>query len=204
MTLKQRMAVAHLKVDDTKHLPNKVELAIGMKVMVLENISPNASLANGSCGIITDILLDPKEIIEDSNAPTIWLQYRPAAILFKPFAPPKIRFQGLPLGVVPIFPLHKKFKLGDKPSITLERTPVCTHTGIHIHGLQITRSGNRVCVIVDIAKPPSGALTAFNTYVSLSRSRGRHSIRLLCDFDEKLFTTHPNEELRKEDLRLEQ
>ncbi|KAH9008705.1 hypothetical protein EDB84DRAFT_1281004, partial [Lactarius hengduanensis] len=29
------------------------------------------------------------------------------------------------------------------------------------------------CVIVDIAKPPSGSLTAFNAYIALSRSRGR-------------------------------
>jgi hypothetical protein len=56
------------------------------------------------------------------------------------------------------------------------------------------------CVIIDLAKPPSGTLTSFNAYVALSRSRGR--IRLLRDFNEKLFTTHPSEELRKEDVRL--
>ncbi|KAH9030305.1 hypothetical protein EDB84DRAFT_1271462, partial [Lactarius hengduanensis] len=33
-------------------------------------------------------------------------------------------------------------------------------------------------VIVDIAKPPSGSLTGFNAYVTLSRSRGRDTIRL--------------------------
>jgi hypothetical protein len=57
-------------------------------------------------------------------------------------------------------------------------------------------------VIVDLAKPPSGNLTAFNAYVALSRSRGRSTIRLLRPFDEKLFTIHPSEELRKEDQRL--
>ncbi|KAH9943738.1 hypothetical protein B0H21DRAFT_695357, partial [Amylocystis lapponica] len=37
-------------------------------------------------------------------------------------------------------------------------------------------------VIVDIASPPSGSdLTLFNVYVALSRSSGRHSIRLLRD-----------------------
>lgn len=58
-------------------------------------------------------------------------------------------------------------------------------------------------VIIDLGKLPSGKLTAFNMYVSLSRGRGRSSIRLLRDFDEKLFTTHPSEELRKEDDRLD-
>ena len=58
------------------------------------------------------------------------------------------------------------------------------------------------CIIVDIGKLPSGSLTGFNAYVSLSRSRGGHLIRLLRDFNPKLFTINPNEELRKEDLRL--
>ncbi|KAF8424992.1 hypothetical protein L210DRAFT_797582, partial [Boletus edulis BED1] len=57
-------------------------------------------------------------------------------------------------------------------------------------------------VIVDIGKPPTGELTPFNAYVALSRSRGRDSIRLLRGFDEKLFTTHPSEHLRREDERL--
>ncbi|KAF8433224.1 hypothetical protein L210DRAFT_880780, partial [Boletus edulis BED1] len=57
-------------------------------------------------------------------------------------------------------------------------------------------------VIVDIGTPPSGELTPFNAYVALSRSRGRDTIRLLRPFDERLFTSHPNEHLRTEDERL--
>jgi hypothetical protein len=57
-------------------------------------------------------------------------------------------------------------------------------------------------VIVDLARPPSGTLSGFNAYVALSRSRGRNTIRLLREFDEKLFTIHPNEELCKEDAWL--
>ncbi|KAI9463712.1 hypothetical protein BJY52DRAFT_1115305, partial [Lactarius psammicola] len=59
------------------------------------------------------------------------------------------------------------------------------------------------CVLIDLARPPSGSLSGFNAYVALSRSRGRATIRLLRDFDEKLFTTHPSERLRKEDERLD-
>lgn len=55
-------------------------------------------------------------------------------------------------------------------------------------------------VFVDLAKPPSGSqLTPFNAYVALSRSRGRTILR---DFDDKLFTVHPSEDLRLEDERL--
>ena len=58
-------------------------------------------------------------------------------------------------------------------------------------------------VIIDIGRVPSGSLNAFNAYVALSRSRGRDSIRLLRDFDDKLFMTHPSSELAAEDDRLE-
>ena len=38
-------------------------------------------------------------------------------------------------------------------------------------------------VIIDIAKPPTGKLSLFNLYVTLSRSSSRHTIHLLRDFD---------------------
>jgi len=60
-----------------------------------------------------------------------------------------------------------------------------------------------VPVLVDLAKPPTGSITPFAAYVALSRGRGRDSIRLLRDFEDKLFTTHPSEYLRKEKIRLE-
>ena len=47
-----------LKPDDTSSLPNKIDLAIGMKVMVLLNIDTDSDLANGLHGVITDIILD--------------------------------------------------------------------------------------------------------------------------------------------------
>jgi hypothetical protein len=58
-------------------------------------------------------------------------------------------------------------------------------------------------VIVDLAKPLLGKLNSFNTYVTLLRSHGTNTIRLLQDFDKRLFTVHPNEHLRQEDVRLE-
>ena len=59
-------------------------------------------------------------------------------------------------------------------------------------------------VIVDIAKPPSGTLTWFNLYVALSRSSGRDTIRLLRDFDERLFLQSHDLDLMDEDDRLEE
>ena len=58
-------------------------------------------------------------------------------------------------------------------------------------------------VIIDIAKPPTGKLSLFNLYVALSRSSGRHTIRLLHDFDEHIFHSPHDEYLLQEDDRLE-
>lgn len=58
-------------------------------------------------------------------------------------------------------------------------------------------------VLVDIATPPTGGLNLFNLYVALSRSSGRSTIRLLRDFDEKLFQASHTPELIAEDDRLE-
>jgi hypothetical protein len=64
LTRKQQLQVAELKLDETNRLQNKIELAVGMKTMVLMNLATNADLANGSRGIITDIILDPREPVQ--------------------------------------------------------------------------------------------------------------------------------------------
>ena len=59
-------------------------------------------------------------------------------------------------------------------------------------------------VLVDIATPLTGGLNLFNLYVALSRSSGQSTIRLLRDFDEKLFQMSHKPELITEDDRLEE
>jgi len=59
-------------------------------------------------------------------------------------------------------------------------------------------------VIVDIGPTKRFPVDPFTAYVALSRSRGRKSIRLLQDFDKRIFTKHLSDELRDEDERLEQ
>lgn len=105
LTRTQQLAIAHLKLDKTNHLPNKIDLAIGMKAMVLSNIAPNADLANGSQGIISDIILHPDEILPSPITPTVHLQYPPAAMLFTPLDSHGIKLDSLPQGTIPILPL---------------------------------------------------------------------------------------------------
>ncbi|KJA26929.1 hypothetical protein HYPSUDRAFT_84327 [Hypholoma sublateritium FD-334 SS-4] len=75
--------------------------------------------------------------------------------------------------------------------------PVLHNPRICIHGLQVARADNRACHNRLIGKYPTGKLSPFSTYVSLS-SLGRDAIRLLRDFDEDLFQHHPSEYLRKD------
>ena len=56
---------------------------------------------------------------------------------------------------------------------------------------------------VDIRKPPPPCnLDSFSAYVALLCSKGYETIRLLGNFDDNLFTKHPLEDLRQEDLRV--
>ena len=194
----QRLAVAQLKADDTNKLPNVVELALDMRAMVLLNMATDADLANGSRGVIKDIILDPRETGIPDETNTVYLSYPPAAILFAPLNGERATFPGLPEGTVPIFPSKTLFRLHGKMVHRQQYalTPTYAFTDFKSQGQTIES------VIMDLARPPSSFLSAFNAYVALSRSRGRDTIRLLRDFDEKLFTVHPNEELRAEDDRL--
>ena len=201
LTKRQRLATAHLTLDETQKLPHKIEIVKGMKAMILMNISTDSDLANGSRGIIEDIILNPREG-EHTKSSSICLRYPPAVILFRPLFGRNRTFPGLPVGVVPVFPTRKRFKIGGRSGVVIDReqyalTPAYAFTDFKSQGQTIES------VIVDLARPPSGKLTGFNAYVTLSRSRGKSTIRLLRDFDEKLFTVHPNEHLRREDARLE-
>ena len=197
----KNLQIAYLKWDQTNHLPNKLEFSIVMKTMVLMNISMDSDLANRSRGIIKDIIPDPRETLHPNNPSSVILNFPPLAFFFRPLLCPKKKSPGLDNGVIPIYPMCKTFKLGGRTGTTIERiqipiTPTYTFTDLKSQGQMIET------VIVDLAKPPTGTLSSFNAYVALSQSRGRNYICLLRDFDDKIFTTHPNEDLRKEDKRL--
>jgi hypothetical protein len=114
----------------------------------------------------------------------------------------KKNLPGLPPETIPIFPLRCSFSLKGVTKTVIDReqyalTPAYAFTDYKAQG-QTMES-----VIIDLAKPLSGKLTAFNAYVTLSHGRGRPTIRLLRDLKDKLFTTHPSDELQKEDERLD-
>jgi hypothetical protein len=207
LTSKERLTVAQMEISNTEHLENRVELAVGMEAMVTQNISTDASLANGSRGVVVDIVLDPhegwhKNELDDEGVLT--LMYPPAMVLFKPYQKPVIEpLPGLLPTQIPVFPFKANFHIGGKKKgtkITRHQMPLTQGYVFTDHKSQGQTLEN---VVVDIGKLSCFPINAFAAYVALSRSRGRHKIRLLRDFDSKLFTTHPCLDLRDEDQRLE-
>ena len=191
LTAPQKLAIAHFNLDDTNCLPGRVEVAIGMEVMILSNIASRAGLANGSQGTISNIILDPRELFNMFPHSSCRLLYPLSAILFSPLITLTIQIPGLPPATLPIFPLTKKFKLGTN-SITRTQyslTPAYMFTDYKAQGQTVES------VIVDLGKPPTGTLTGFTVYVALSHSRSRPNIRLLWPFDHTLFMVHLSENL---------
>ena len=92
-----------------------------MNAMVIFNIAPDAGLANCSRGIITDIIMDPKEIVDDDTAISVHLECPPVVILFRPFDTRDSILPNLLQEGVPIFSTHKTCNLGGKSGVTIDR-----------------------------------------------------------------------------------
>ena len=99
--------------EELRKLHTRTEIAIGMKAMVTVNIATEADLANGTRGIITDIILDPREILERSEVEdgVVTLVHPPAMIVFKPLVSSFPKFGGLAEGEIPLFPAEHTFKI---------------------------------------------------------------------------------------------
>ncbi|KAF4616631.1 hypothetical protein D9613_008796 [Agrocybe pediades] len=202
LTMEARLAIAEMNDKQTGKLEQSVLMAIGMKAMVQINFAVEANVANGTRGIIEDIIKDTRESknVKPDDEGLITLKYPPLMILFRPLKPMSIEFEGLRQGVIPITPSETRFKARGRQGTTFKITrrkyaitPGYAFTDYKSQGQTIEH------IIIDIAKPPSGSLSPFGTYVALSRSRGRNNIRLLRDFDEN---NHPSEDLRKDMERI--
>ncbi|KAJ2912091.1 hypothetical protein MD484_g8323, partial [Candolleomyces efflorescens] len=216
-----RIAIAAMRENEKGKLDDEIEIARGMKVMVVTNISTEADMANGTRGIIEDIWIDPDEpgtgwtgqngvttpemdLVRTEDGAYI-LSKLPLVIFFRPDEPTNLKFPGLEPGIIPITPSSDSFPVttAAKYKTTILRrqyalTGAYAFTDFKAQGQTLEKA------IVDIATPPGGRQTPFNIYVALSRGRGRDSLRILRNFDHELFTRHPSEELRSEMARLEE
>lgn len=204
LTQKMKLSIAGLNEKQTGKLEDVISIAIGMRAMVQVNFAIEADIANGTRGRVEGIILDEREPkISVGDEGETRLKYPPSLILFRPDRETKLRFAGVAEGLIPLTPSTASFSLkvdGGNHRIVRRQyamTPGYAFTDYKSQGQTIDY------VLVDLAKPPSGKLTPFSAYVSLSRSRGRKTIRILRDFDATLFQNHPSEELRKDMMRLQ-
>ena len=206
LSMEAKLAIAGLGDNKMGKLPDCVQMAIGMKAMVLLNLATEADIANGTRGEIQDIILDEREeisAVDEDGA--IRLKHPPAMILFNPDKGTKLIFQGLPPGVIPLTPSLAKFSVTGRTegAFKIVRRQYAMTAGYAFTDYK-SQGQTIEYVIIDIGKPPTGTLSPFSVYVALSRSRGRDTIRLLRDFDVNLFQNHPSEALRTEMKRLEE
>ena len=175
LSLLERYALAQRGAGDgrqkRKDLPETIELAIGMKVMVTNNVATDFDITNGARGIIVDIILSPEEPpLGDTSI--ITLKHLPQCVLVKLARTRAARLDGLNNGVVPIFPAKSSMQITlakKAKTVTCFQYPIMAtycFTDYRSQGQTISH------VTVDIASPPSGKLSLFNLYVALSRSSG--------------------------------
>ena len=96
-----------------KDLPHKVELALGMKVMVTDNVETDLDITNGARGEIVGITLHPDEPPVDKNEAIVKFHYLPVYILVKLSRTRATRLEKLPVeeGVVPIEPISTSYRV---------------------------------------------------------------------------------------------
>ena len=184
----------------------RVELAVGMKAMVVLNIAKEADLVNRTRGTVQGLVLDPREdCLSPDEEGHIHLKYPPPVIYFKPDIQTNSVFEGVPEGVIPVSPSMLRFSVDiEGQKVKLERRQLSIVPAlccICVHRLQVSRSDDGICDSRHLKTTRS--LSPFSVYVALSRSRGRKTIRILRDFDPALFMHHPSEDLRKDMIRLE-
>ncbi|KAK0476296.1 hypothetical protein IW261DRAFT_1566977 [Armillaria novae-zelandiae] len=180
--LSDKLDIASMTDKNTGKMPDIIEIAIGMKAMVMLNIATESDLANGTCGTIEDIILDPQEhnpTLDEDNI--VDLQYPPALIIFRPFQGENTpTFEGLSHGLLLIVPTEVSFlvKKKHRPSYTIYRHQIALTTAYSFTHHKAQGQGLDY-LIVDLADPPKHVLDSFHAYVALSHSKGRETIRIL-------------------------
>ena len=91
-------------VYSVKDLPFCIEIAIGMKVMVTNNIETDLDITNGARGEIIDIILHPDEPYVDAKKPIVRLKHMPSYLLVKLSRTRVTCLEGLDDYVLPVEP----------------------------------------------------------------------------------------------------
>ena len=162
---------------DGVKLPNVVHIVIGAKVMVTSNMNTDMKNANGTCGEIIEIVLDPWEEAQEmwqpkgkSAIPSIMYTHQDGVQGWRRSRHLTRRSSSnFPRGMnISTMPPLGQVQEGEMKTAPYNRG-IC-FTDYHAQGQTI---GN---VIIDLATPPTSRLTPFSAYVALSHSSGRDMI----------------------------
>lgn len=162
------LLVAALTEQETKNLSDRIELSVGMKALVLANISTEGEVANGTRGTIRDIILDPREAIpEPEDDGSMKLKYPPTLILFEPDRESRIssaftddREHGaikIPRSQVPLTPftVHFVIIMPNGSKITVVRRQYALTGGYAFTDIKAQGQTIQV-VVIDLRNTPTG------------------------------------------------
>ena len=114
LSLRERYALAQRGSGDRrrkrKDLPETIEIAIGMKVMVTSNIATDLDITNGARGTVVDVILNSDEPPMGDDS-IVTLKYLPQCVLVKLTHTRAARLEGLDEGVIPIFPAKSSMQI---------------------------------------------------------------------------------------------
>ena len=142
-----------------------LQIAIGMKVMVTQNVVTDLDITNGARGTIVDIWLHPDEPPICDLQPTIELKYLPPCVLVKLDHTCTSQLTGLEERVIPVEPAMQSYRIscqgseGNAITRTVRRrqfpmTAAYAFTDYRSQGQTLPT------MIVDITTPPTGETTS--------------------------------------------
>ena len=146
-------------------LSQTLQMAIGMKVMVTQNVVTDLDITNGARGTIVNIWLHPDEPPICDLKPTIELKYLPPCVLVKLDHTRTSQLTGLEERVIPVEPATQPYRIscqgseGNTITRTVRRrqfpmTAAYAFTDYRSQGQTLP------AMIVDIATPPTGMTTS--------------------------------------------
>ena len=100
-----------MEVRTCQWLPHQVELAIGAKVMITDNVETDLDITNGAHGEIVGIVLHENKPPIDKAKAIVKLRYLPAYILVKFSHTRASHLDGLEMGVIPIEPITTTYRV---------------------------------------------------------------------------------------------
>ena len=166
LTVAEKYAVyqRQINLDSTQRkqeLPQTLQMAIGMKVMVTQNVVTDLDITNGARGTIVDIGLHPDEPPICDLQPKVELKYLPLCVLVKLDHTRTSQLTGLEECVIPVEPATQPYRIsyqspeGNALTRTVRRrqfpiTAAYAFTDYRSQGQTLP------AMIVDIATPPTG------------------------------------------------